>query len=62
MRIIKSKNNEFTIYKNFVIDGGVEVLTIFVKHYLTKNQSKNRLLLFNSESATYKKEKQAQAW
>lgn len=54
---MKSKNGEFTITREIKRENEHEVLTIFVKHYLTKNQSKNRLLLFNSESATFKKYK-----
>lgn len=61
MKETTSKNGEFKIYKEFRREDEHEVLTIFVKHYLTKNQGKNRLLLFNSESATFKQNKQAWA-
>lgn len=48
----------FEIRKNFVIEDGCEKLAIYVVHNLNKDQWKNRMLLFNSESTVYKKEKQ----
>ena len=55
---------QFEINKRFTEEDNNEVLTIYIKHCLNKNQSKNRLLLFNSESATYKynKKKEKTLW
>jgi hypothetical protein len=56
------KMKDFEIRKNFIIEDNIEKLSIYVVHNLNKDQWKNRLLLFNSESAVYKKEKEKQKW
>lgn len=53
---------DFTIQKYFINDGGDEVLIIKIEQVLKKNQWKNRYLLFNSETATYKNERKKQQW
>lgn len=52
----------FTVKKSFVIDGGYDVLTIYIEHKLNKDQWKNRFLLFDSETATYKNERKKELW
>lgn len=44
----------FEIKKQLVMDGTHEVLSIYIKHNLNKDQWKNRLMIFNSETVTYK--------
>lgn len=53
---------DFTIEKYFINDGDDEVLIIKIEQVLKKNQWKNRYLLFNSETATYKNERKKQQW
>lgn len=53
---------DFTIQKYFINDGDDEVLIIKIEQVLKKNQWKNRYLLFNSETATYKNERKKQQW
>lgn len=48
---------EFKIKKEFKKDKDNEVLIIKIEQILKKNQWKNRYLLFNSETTTYKKQK-----
>ena len=50
----------FEIKKQLVMDGPHEVLSIYIKHYLNKDQWKNRLMIFNSETSTYKNYKKGQ--
>ena len=50
----------FEIKKQLVMDGAHEVLSIYIKHYLNKDQWKNRLIIFNSETSTYKNYKKGQ--
>lgn len=52
----------FTIRKSFVKDGEHDVLTILIEHNLNKDQWKNRFLLFDSETATYKNERKKEQW
>ena len=44
----------FEIKKQLVMDGAHEVLSIYIKHYLNKDQWKNRLMIFNSKTTVYK--------
>ena len=44
----------FEIKKQLVMDGTHEVLSIYIKHNLNKDQWKNRLMIFNSETTVYK--------
>lgn len=53
---------DFIIQKYFINDGDDEVLIIKIEQVLKKNQWKNRYLLFNSETATYKNERKKQQW
>lgn len=53
---------EFEIFKNFVNDGDDTVLVIRIEQKLNKNKWKNRYLLFNSETATYKNERKKEQW
>ena len=53
---------DFTIQKYFINDGDNEVLIIKIEQVLKKNQWKNRYLLFNSETVTYKNERKKQQW
>lgn len=52
----------FTVRKSFVKDGEHDVLTILIEHKLNKDQWKNRFLLFDSETATYKNERKKEQW
>lgn len=52
----------FEIRKRFINEDDNEKLSIYIVHNLNKDQWKNRLLLFNSESAVYKKEKEKTKW
>lgn len=51
------KITKFKITKEFKRDKNNEVLIIKIEQTLNKNQWKNRYLLFNSETATYKAQK-----
>lgn len=51
---MKIKKKDFTIFANIVNDLGTQCLAIRIDQKLNKNQWKNRLLLFNSTSATYR--------
>lgn len=51
---------KFIIIKKFIKEKDIEVLTIHVKHHLSKDQWKNRYLLFNTETQTYKNERKKQ--
>lgn len=53
---------EFEIFKNFVNDGDDTVLVIRIEQKLNKNKWKNRYLLFNSETATFKNERRKEQW
>lgn len=50
----------FEIKKQLVMDSAHEVLSIYIKHHLNKDQWKNRLMIFNSETSTYKNYKKGQ--
>ena len=52
----------YEVWKQFKKDNGNDVLIIRIEHNLNKDKWKNRLLLFNSETATYKKERKKQQW
>lgn len=52
----------YEVWKQFTKDNGNDVLIIRIEHVLNKDKWKNRLLLFNSETATYKKERKKEQW
>ena len=52
----------YEVWKQFKKDNGNDVLIIRIEHNLNKDKWKNRLLLFNSETATYKKERKKEQW
>lgn len=52
----------YEVWKQFTKDNGNDVLIIRIEHNLNKDKWKNRLLLFNSETATYKKERKKEQW
>lgn len=52
----------YKVWKQFTKDNGNDVLIIRIEHDLNKDKWKNRLLLFNSETATYKKERKKEQW
>lgn len=52
----------YEVWKQFTKDNGNDVLIIRIEHALNKDKWKNRLLLFNSETATYKKERKKEQW
>lgn len=52
----------YEVWKQFTKDDGNDVLIIRIEHNLNKDKWKNRLLLFNSETATYKKERKKEKW
>lgn len=52
----------YEVWKQFTKDNGNDVLIIRIEHHLNKDKWKNRLLLFNSETATYKKERKKEQW
>ena len=52
---------KFVIYKEFKTEkDNINILVIHVHHILTKDKWKDRYLIFNSESTTYKNERKKQ--